>query len=106
MALLDKRTTEIEYEGEKFRFWISPPIGEYSAQDAEGPVALLTYVLKGWSLGGQEFEGYEFPEKPTKEAIGMLPLDVSMALVVKSAEAIRETIPKASGLRSGRSTRR
>lgn len=91
--MFERKFSEIEYEGDSFQVWTNPPRGLLTEKGkTNGP--FLGLVLVKWSLGGQIYEEYEFPETPSEEAANHLPLDYQEGLALAVGEAIRNAVPK------------
>jgi hypothetical protein len=94
MILFQKRTKPLELEGHTFEVWLNPPRGPMQEHGQKGNGPFLAYLIQKWSIAGQEYEGYVFPENVTEEAINQLPVDFQEQLSMAVGEAIRDALPK------------
>lgn len=92
--MFERKTETITFENCDFVVWVNPPRGAMEEAGKKGNSCFLEYLLENWSLGGQEYEGYTFPDKPTVEACDNLPIDIQEGLALAVGEAIRNQIPK------------
>lgn len=92
--MFEEKTTVVQVQDAEFKVWVNPPRGPFEEEGRKGDLALLNYALRGWNIGGKEYNGYKFPSSPTAKAIGMLPVNVVGELVQVVGEAISNTIPK------------
>ena len=85
--------------------WLNPPYGKMQELVTAGNnLAFLCYMVKRWNIGGQSYNGYEFPETPTPEALKQLPMDILSAIDKAVGEVVSYWLPKQNGTSSPGST--
>ena len=78
-------------EGFDIGLWVNPPM--YLLDEASDPakrISVFSQLILSWTIGGQEYYGYKFPEKPCVEAILALPNDAVKLLFNTAMDALKE----------------